>query len=57
MMGGVLRGSGRQYIGAVANFIGYYIVGIPLAFVLGFRNIIGVWIGMTVGNFLIVSFH
>ena len=59
-MGGVLRGSGRQYIGAITNFIGYYIIGIPLGAVLGFKTtlgIIGIWIGMTIGNLLIVSLH
>ena len=58
VMGGVLRGSGRQYIGAIVNFIAYYIIGIPLAIVLGFKTtlgIIGIWIGMAIGNLLLVS--
>ena len=58
VMGGVLRGSGRQYIGAIVNFIAYYIIGIPLAVVLGFKTtlgIIGIWIGMAIGNLLLVS--
>lgn len=28
--GGILRGSGKQKIGAVANLLAYYVIGLPL---------------------------
>ena len=37
VIGGMLRGSGRQYIGAIMNFIGYYVIGIPLGIVLALK--------------------
>jgi MATE family multidrug resistance protein len=58
VMGGVLRGSGRQYIGAVVNFIAYYVIGIPIGAVLGLKTnlgVIGLWSGMAIGNALQVS--
>ena len=54
VISGILKGSGRQYIGAIVNFVAYYIIGIPLAVVIGFKThlgVIGIWIGMTIGNF------
>ncbi len=59
-MGGVLRGSGRQYIGAVVNFIAYYIVAIPIGALLTFKTdleVIGLWVGMAIGNALQVSIN
>ena len=35
--GGVLRGMGRPHIAALANLVGYYVLALPLAYVLGFR--------------------
>jgi len=53
---GCLRGSGRQTIGAVLNFVAYYGLGIPcgclLAFVCEF-GALGFWMGMTVGLIVI----
>lgn len=50
--GGVLRGTGRQAQGAVANLVGYYLIGIPLGFFLTFGpwqwGLAGLWIGLTV---------
>ncbi|EJK44870.1 hypothetical protein THAOC_36556 [Thalassiosira oceanica] len=49
---GVFRGSGDQVIAALWNFVAYYIVGLPLGYVLGLRLGIGVeglWEGMTAG--------
>lgn len=54
VIGGALRGSGRQYIGAIVNFIAYYIIGLPLGAVICFKadmGILGIWIGMSIGNF------
>ena len=56
----MLRGSGRQYIGTIMNFVGYYIIGLPLR--LGITLAIkvkwgvhGLWIGMAAGNIAHVS--
>lgn len=52
VIGGVFRGSGRQYIGAIMNFIGYYIIGLPLGITLALKvkwGILGLWIGMNFG--------
>ncbi|KAJ9562233.1 hypothetical protein OSB04_007393 [Centaurea solstitialis] len=50
---GVARGSGWQHIGAYINLGSYYIVGIPMALVLGFvvhLNGEGLWSGLTIGS-------
>ncbi|CAK4085371.1 unnamed protein product [Aphanomyces euteiches] len=50
---GILRGLGRQHVGAVVNAIAYYMVGLPLAYVVGFMyeyDIEGVWAGMSTGS-------
>ncbi|KAL9185030.1 hypothetical protein ACHAXT_002807 [Thalassiosira profunda] len=49
---GIFRGSGRQMVGAQWNFVGYYIIGIPLGYVLEMKlhqGVDGLWWGMTVG--------
>ncbi|MCA9502938.1 MAG: MATE family efflux transporter [Spirochaetaceae bacterium] len=49
--GGLMRGMGRPYAGAVVNLIGFYGLGLPLAHHLAFRSglgIVGVWWGMAV---------
>jgi len=54
---GVFRGSGDQVIAALWNFVAYYIVGLPLGYVLGLRLGIGVeglWEGMTAGLCVVV---
>lgn len=51
-MQGIFRGCGRQFVGAVLNFVGNYIVGLPLAAVLGFATPLelhGLWLGLTIG--------
>jgi len=49
--GGVLRGCGRQVLGAAYNFVAYYIIGLPLAsvfaFVLDF-GLQGLWGGVAI---------
>ncbi|KAH8917477.1 MATE efflux family protein [Atractiella rhizophila] len=49
---GILRGMGRQNIGAVINFTAYYVVGLPLGFYLAFSSfhlgLFGLWTGCTV---------
>ena len=39
---GVLRGCGKQSIGAIINVIAFYLIGIPLAYLLAFKMDIGV---------------
>ncbi|EQC24928.1 hypothetical protein SDRG_17186 [Saprolegnia diclina VS20] len=51
---GILRGMGRQAIGAYVNAMAYYAVGIPVAGVVGFYcelDVQGLWIGIAVGVF------
>ena len=47
---GVLRGSGRQSLGAKLNFSAYYLLGIPFGSVLAFgfnKGLEGMWIGLS----------
>lgn len=50
---GVLRGVGWNAIGAGAAFVGYYLIGLPLAAFLAFGSqklgLLGIWMGITVG--------
>eukprot|EP00262_Sarcandra_glabra_P012529 TRINITY_DN3252_c0_g1_i6.p1 TRINITY_DN3252_c0_g1~~TRINITY_DN3252_c0_g1_i6.p1 ORF type:complete len:462 (+),score=30.61 TRINITY_DN3252_c0_g1_i6:197-1387(+) len=52
VLSGVARGCGWQHIGAYINLSAFYLVGIPMAgvlgFVLNFRGV-GLWIGILVG--------
>ncbi|KAH7352975.1 hypothetical protein KP509_19G073200 [Ceratopteris richardii] len=46
---GALRGSARQTVGALINFAAFYVIGIPLAILLGFKfklGLLGLWIGL-----------
>ncbi|KAH8918986.1 MATE efflux family protein [Atractiella rhizophila] len=49
---GVLRGMGRQNVGAAINLTAFYVVGLPLGFYLAFSNfqmgLFGLWVGCTV---------
>uniref|UniRef100_A0A383V4G4 Protein DETOXIFICATION n=1 Tax=Tetradesmus obliquus TaxID=3088 RepID=A0A383V4G4_TETOB len=52
VVGGCLRGAGRQMLGAAINFIGYWVVGVPLAAWLAFRGGMGIhgfWWGVAAG--------
>ncbi|KAI3352759.1 hypothetical protein L3Q82_019339, partial [Scortum barcoo] len=49
--GGVLRGAGKQLVGALCNLVGYYFIGFPIGVSLMFAanmGIIGLWTGLTV---------
>ncbi|MED6265393.1 hypothetical protein CHARACLAT_024989, partial [Characodon lateralis] len=49
--GGVLRGSGKQLVGALCNLVGYYFIGFPIGVSLMFAakmGIVGLWTGLTV---------
>jgi MATE family multidrug resistance protein len=49
---GIFRGAGRQHLAAGTNAIAYYMVGIPIAYVLAFQmdcGIEGLWLGFGAG--------
>ncbi|KAI3785233.1 hypothetical protein L1987_44348 [Smallanthus sonchifolius] len=53
ILSGVARGSGWQHIGAYINLGSYYLVGIPMALVLGFVVHLkgkGLWSGLVIGS-------
>ncbi|KAK1433223.1 hypothetical protein QVD17_10132 [Tagetes erecta] len=53
ILSGVARGSGWQHIGAYINLGSYYLVGVPMALVLGFvvhLNGQGLWGGLVIGS-------
>ncbi|KAJ7600375.1 MOP flippase [Mycena floridula] len=56
--GGVLRGQGRQHLGALFNIVAYYILALPLGITLAFHSRIhlglqGLWIGQVVALFIV----
>lgn len=56
--GGLLRGMGRPQIGAVANLLAFYLLGLPLAYALAFPaglGIRGIWWGLAAGLFGVAS--
>jgi MATE family multidrug resistance protein len=49
VMSGAMRGIGKQKIGGFTNLMGYYVIGIPIAYFFGFHlemGIRGLWIGL-----------
>ncbi|XP_046873599.1 multidrug and toxin extrusion protein 1-like [Hypomesus transpacificus] len=49
--GGIVRGAGKQSIGALCNLVGYYFIGLPIGVALMFANkmgIVGLWSGLFV---------
>ncbi|XP_027598920.1 multidrug and toxin extrusion protein 2-like [Pipra filicauda] len=49
--GGVLRGTGKQKLGAIANAVGYYTLGLPIGVSLMFAakmGVLGLWVGMII---------
>ncbi len=47
---GILRGSGRQSLSALYNFVAFYIIGLPLGYALGIMlgyGVEGLWLGIT----------
>ncbi|WOK99920.1 hypothetical protein Cni_G08632 [Canna indica] len=53
VLSGIARGSGWQHLGAYVNFGAFYLVGIPVAIVLGFPLHLGgkgLWIGIVCGS-------
>ena len=55
VLGGVLRGAGRQDLGAVLNLIVFWLVGLPIAGILGFSvhlGVVGLFLGLTAAAIL-----
>ena len=42
VLGGILRGSGKQMVGAAANIIAFYVIGLPLAYHFCFHTSMGI---------------
>ncbi|XP_075850091.1 multidrug and toxin extrusion protein 2-like, partial [Microcebus murinus] len=58
--GGILRGTGKQKIGAIMNAVGYYVFGFPIGVSLMFAanlGIIGLWSGLILCVFLQALFY
>ncbi|KAJ1654108.1 ethionine resistance protein [Dispira simplex] len=54
VIGGILRGQGRQKISAMLMLIAYYVVALPLGIFCGFyleMGIVGIWTGLCIGIF------
>ncbi|KAF8491470.1 MOP flippase [Russula emetica] len=54
--GGVLRGQGRQHLGAAFNLVAYYVLALPLGIALAFHwgyGLPGLWIGQVVALFIV----
>lgn len=58
VLGGVLRGAGRQTLGAAMNLLTFWVLGLPLAALLAFKagwGIAGLWSGLATATTLEVS--
>ncbi|KAI9143277.1 mate-domain-containing protein [Paraphysoderma sedebokerense] len=58
--GGILRGSGKQKIGAVANLLAYYVIGLPLGILFTYvlkLNLVGIWWGLSVALLASLGFQ
>ncbi|XP_056904709.1 multidrug and toxin extrusion protein 1-like isoform X1 [Takifugu flavidus] len=58
-VGGIMRGAGKQKVGAICNILGYYGLGLPMGTSLMFAaklGITGLWIGLLTCMFLQTSF-
>ncbi|MBY0401974.1 MATE family efflux transporter [Myxococcota bacterium] len=55
---GLMRGMGRPQVGAVANLLAFYLIGLPLAWALSSRaglGIRGIWWGLAAGLFSVAA--
>ena len=55
---GALRGLGETRVPMIANLVGYWVLGLPLGFILCFVlkwGIYGMWIGLTLSLIVIAS--
>ncbi|XP_056904702.1 multidrug and toxin extrusion protein 1-like isoform X2 [Takifugu flavidus] len=58
-VGGIMRGAGKQKVGAICNILGFYGLGLPMGTSLMFAaklGITGLWIGLLTCMFLQTSF-
>ncbi|KAN0016138.1 hypothetical protein ACTFIU_006093 [Dictyostelium citrinum] len=49
---GIIRGTGKNKIGALVNFGGFYLIGVPFSCIFGFalhKEVIGLWWGLCLG--------
>uniref|UniRef100_A0A8B9HIY1 Multidrug and toxin extrusion protein n=1 Tax=Astyanax mexicanus TaxID=7994 RepID=A0A8B9HIY1_ASTMX len=56
---GILLGTGQQKIAAIANLLGYYLIGLPLSIILTYPaklQIAGFWLGLLVAVFLLAIY-
>jgi len=54
--GGILRGQGRQHLGAMFNIVAYYVLALPIGITLAFKTSLGLqglWIGQVIGLFTV----
>ncbi|KAJ3512451.1 hypothetical protein NLJ89_g3512 [Agrocybe chaxingu] len=56
--GGVLRGQGRQHLGALFNLVAYYVLALPMGITMAFHaklnlGLQGLWIGQVVALFIV----
>jgi multidrug resistance protein, MATE family len=54
--GGILRGMGRTRPAALFNLLGYYLLGLPVAYYLAFEvgmGVAGIWWGLTLGLMIV----
>ena len=57
---GILRGSGRQILGAILNFFCYYVIGLPVGISLAFAagmGTLGIWTGLALADGLQVHWY
>lgn len=50
VLAGVMRGCGRQQLGAAVSLVTYWAMGLPLAYALAFKwkmGAVGLWVGLT----------
>ncbi|KAF2069281.1 hypothetical protein CYY_009400 [Polysphondylium violaceum] len=49
---GIIRGTGKNKIGAIVNFISFYVVGLPFSCIFAFalhKEVVGLWWGLCIG--------
>lgn len=55
---GALRGAGETRIPMLANFIAYWVIGLPVGYLLCFRmgwGVIGLWVGLLIGLVVVAT--
>ncbi|XP_077596277.1 multidrug and toxin extrusion protein 1-like [Stigmatopora nigra] len=60
VMGGIVRGAGKQTMGAICSLVGYYVVGFPIGVSLMFPihlGIFGIWTGFLICTVTQVGFY